>query len=102
MAANKRPTSEDRLAAIRIALGAVAAGVDLNELASDLEPLHPKNDVFPGEVLLELAADALEEGGSAARSPSTMRASASATCTRLPSAARLNSTGATTPCGLSR
>jgi hypothetical protein len=35
--------------------------VDLCELAGRLEPLHPKDDTFPGEVLLELAADAIEE-----------------------------------------
>jgi hypothetical protein len=31
------------------------------ELAERLAPLHPKNDTLPGEVVLELAADAIEE-----------------------------------------
>lgn len=63
MAAKKRPGAEDRRTATRIALGGIAAGVDLPDVARALEPLHPKHDTFPGEVLLELAADALEEGG---------------------------------------
>jgi hypothetical protein len=63
MAAKKRPTTEDRFQAIRVALHGVAAGVDLDDLARQLEPLHPRHDTFPGEVFLELAADALEDGG---------------------------------------
>lgn len=30
------------------------------ELLGELEPLHPRNDTFPREVLLHLAADALD------------------------------------------
>ena len=63
MATKKRPTTEDRSQAIRIALHGIAAGVDLADLARQLERLHPKHDTFPSEVFLELAADALEEGG---------------------------------------
>ncbi len=63
MAAKKSLTAEDRSQAIRIALQGIAAGVDFADLARELEVLHPKNDTFPGEVFLELAADALEDGG---------------------------------------
>ena len=63
MAAKKRPTAEDRSQTIRMALDGMAGGVDVADLARQLEPLHPKHDTFPGEVFLELAADALEEGG---------------------------------------
>jgi hypothetical protein len=63
MVAKKPLTSEDRSRAIRIALQGIAAGVDFADLARQLEVLHSKNDSFPGEVFLELAADALEEGG---------------------------------------
>jgi hypothetical protein len=63
MVAKKHLTTEDRSRAIRIALQGVAAGVDFADLARELESLHPKNDTFPGEVFLELGADALEEGG---------------------------------------
>lgn len=34
-----------------------------------LAPLHPKHDTFPGEVLLELAADALELSGASRQAP---------------------------------
>jgi hypothetical protein len=44
-------------------LQGIAAGVDFADLARQLEVLHPKNATFPGEVFLELAADALEEVG---------------------------------------
>jgi hypothetical protein len=37
--------------------------LELRELAALHEPLHLKNNTFPGEVLLELAADAIEEAG---------------------------------------
>jgi hypothetical protein len=38
-------------------------GVELGPLLRELEPLHSRNNTFPGEVLLELAADALDEAG---------------------------------------
>jgi hypothetical protein len=36
---------------------------------SDLAPLHPRNDTFPGEVFLHLAADALEWCGASRAEP---------------------------------
>lgn len=48
---------------IRRVLGGIAAGVELDVLVQDLEPLRRRNSIFPGELLLELAADALEESG---------------------------------------
>jgi hypothetical protein len=69
MPATKRPTQEDRVEAMRIALGGIAAGDDLDELARRLAPLHPKNNTFPGEVLLELGADALELSGASRAQP---------------------------------
>lgn len=63
VAARKHPTEDDASEAIRLALGGIAAGRDVFDLADDLAPLHPKNDTFPGEVLLALAADALELAG---------------------------------------
>jgi hypothetical protein len=53
---------------IRVALSGIAAG-DVDDLAFRLEPLHPKNNTFPGEVLLELAADAIEEAGASREHP---------------------------------
>ena len=69
MGTNNQPTPEDRLDAIRIALSGIAADEELGELATRLEPLHPKNDTFPGEVLLELAADAIEHAGASREQP---------------------------------
>jgi hypothetical protein len=63
MVAKKRPTPDDRVEAIRIALRGLAAGADIEEIALQLEALHPKNNTFPAEVLLDLAADALELSG---------------------------------------
>jgi len=65
----KRPTAEDRVEAIRIALSGIAGDADPDDLASELQPIHPKNDTFPGEVLLELAADAIELSGATRENP---------------------------------
>jgi hypothetical protein len=67
--AKRRPTAEDRLEATRTALAGVAGGVELGPLLRELEPLHPRNNTFPGEVLLELAADALDEAGASRERP---------------------------------
>jgi hypothetical protein len=56
-------TEESRFSAIRIALGGIAGGAELGDVADELRLLHPKHNTFPGETLLELAADALELGG---------------------------------------
>ena len=54
---------------MRIALDGIATGADLDDLQSRLEPLHPQHDTFPGEVLLGLAADAIEEAGASRAQP---------------------------------
>ncbi len=69
MAAPKRPTPEDRVAAIRISLAGIASGDDLGKVLWHLEPLHPRNNTFPAEVLLELAADAIEDAGASRERP---------------------------------
>jgi hypothetical protein len=69
MTAGRAPTSQDRTNAIRIALAGIASATDPSDLVRQLEPLHPKNDTFPGEVLLEVAADALELSGASRRHP---------------------------------
>jgi hypothetical protein len=69
MAKEQRPTSEDRTKAIGVALLGLADDLELGELAAILAPLHPTNDTFPGEVLLELAADAIEEAGATRERP---------------------------------
>ena len=83
MAKKMGPTAEDaedRATAIGVALSGIVAGLELGEIGARLAPLHPKNNTFPGEVLLELAADAIEERAARAGSgPSSSKASASAT-----------------------
>ena len=41
-------------------LDGLARDADIFEVLSELPPLHPRNDTFPGEVFLHLAADPLE------------------------------------------
>jgi len=60
MAARKRPTPEDAAAARRLLLDGLARDADIFELLSEIAPLHPRDNTFPGEVLLSLAADALD------------------------------------------
>ena len=58
--ARKRPTPEDAATARRILLDGLARDAQVFQLLGELEPLHPHNDTFPGEVFLHLAADALD------------------------------------------
>ena len=58
--ARKRPTEEDRDEALRRVLSGLVDGADVFELAASVADLHPKNDTFPGEVFMGLAADAMD------------------------------------------
>jgi hypothetical protein len=69
MPGSKRPTPEDAMSARRVLLGGLARDADVDELAGELAPLHPRNDTFPGEVLLRLAADALDWCGASRAEP---------------------------------
>jgi len=42
-----------------VLLDGLARDADIFELVSELAPLHPRDNTFPGEVFLHLAADAL-------------------------------------------
>jgi len=64
-----RPTADDAREAIRISLVALASTGAVHALGMDLLPLHPRNDTFPGEVLIGLAADALDEAGATRARP---------------------------------
>jgi hypothetical protein len=57
------------MTARRALLDGLARDADLDALASELAPLHPPNDTFPGEVLLRLASDALEWCGATRADP---------------------------------
>jgi len=72
MAARKSPTPEDAATARQILLDGLARDADIFELLSQLAPLHPRDNTFPGEVLLPLAADALERCGASRADPLTL------------------------------
>lgn len=59
----RRPTEEDRIEAIRRLLSGLEADADAHDLASAVADLHPKNNTFPGEVFMRLAADAFDVAG---------------------------------------
>jgi hypothetical protein len=67
--ARKRPAPEDAATARRVLLDGLARETGIFELLGELEPLHPRNDTFPGEVFLHLAADALEWCGASRAGP---------------------------------
>jgi hypothetical protein len=69
MPARKRPTPEDTVTARRVLLDGLARDADIFELVSELAPLHPRDDTFPGEVFLHLAADALHWCGASRARP---------------------------------
>jgi len=69
MAARVGPSDDDRREAIRTVLTGLAEGREVAEIAAQLAPLHVRNDTFPGELLLELAADALDVAGATRGSP---------------------------------
>jgi hypothetical protein len=57
------PTAQDAMTARRILLDGLADDVDMFEILDRLAPLHPRNNTFPGEVFLGLAADVLDWAG---------------------------------------
>jgi hypothetical protein len=50
-------------------LGAVETGGDIYDALDQVSPLHPKDNTFPGEVFMRLAAVALGLGGVSAERP---------------------------------
>jgi len=50
-------------------LDGLARDIDIFELMSELLPLHPRDNTFPGEVFLRLAADALDWCGASRVDP---------------------------------
>ena len=68
MPAGKRPTLEDTVTARRVLLDGIARDADILELVSELA-LHPRDNTFPGEVFLNLAADALDWCGASPADP---------------------------------
>jgi hypothetical protein len=64
-----RPTADARVEAVRIALGGLAGGEEPGEIGLALFRLHPSGALFPGDVLIELATDALEIAGVSRSNP---------------------------------
>jgi hypothetical protein len=69
MPGRKQPTPKDALTARHALLDGLARDADIFEVLSELAPLHPRNDTFPGEVFLDLAADALKWCGASRAEP---------------------------------
>jgi len=61
--ARKVPKETDRLDAIERFLVGLKQGDDAFGLIASVSDLHPKNNTFPGEVFMGLAADALDIAG---------------------------------------
>ncbi|HEY6311944.1 MAG TPA: hypothetical protein VIY52_14225 [Streptosporangiaceae bacterium] len=74
MPARKRPTPEDTTTARRVLLDGLARDADIFDLLSELAPLHPRNNTFPGEVFLHLAADVLDWCGASRANPLPLEA----------------------------
>ena len=69
MPAPKRPAPEDAATARQTLLDGLARDADIAELLTELAPLHPRDNTFPGEVFLHLAADALDWCGASRADP---------------------------------
>lgn len=69
MPARNLPTPGDAASARRILLAGLARDSGVSELIGELAPLHPRNNTFPGEVFLSVAADALDWCGSSRSDP---------------------------------
>jgi hypothetical protein len=69
MPARKRPTPGDTVTARRVLLDGLARDADISGLVSGLAPLHPRDNTFPGEVFIRVAADALDWCGASRADP---------------------------------
>jgi hypothetical protein len=69
MAAKKGPSDEDRADVVRLVLFGLATGEDLDSIQDRLGQAHLRNNTFPAEVLLELAAEAIRESGASQAEP---------------------------------
>jgi hypothetical protein len=54
---------------VRWVLADLSSGRELDSIIERLVDVHPKNNTFPAEELLELAADAIEESGATSVHP---------------------------------
>ncbi|MGO8859279.1 MAG: hypothetical protein ACLQRH_00705 [Acidimicrobiales bacterium] len=78
MASSAGPTDDKHDNAARLGLLGLTAPQDLDSIMEQLAALHPRNDTFPAEVLLELAGEAIAESGASAADPSCTKECATA------------------------
>ena len=57
------------MTARRVLLDGLARDADIFELVSELAALHPRDNTFPGEVFIRVAADALDWCGASRADP---------------------------------
>jgi hypothetical protein len=71
MACKAGPSDKDYDIAARLGLLGLTVGEDedADSIMEQLAALHPRNNTFPAEVLLELAAEAIEESGASPVEP---------------------------------
>jgi hypothetical protein len=69
VAEQRRPTQDDRAEVVRWVLADLSSGQEFDTIIERLVDVHPKNNTFPAEELLELAADAIEESGATPSHP---------------------------------
>ena len=65
----RRPTDDDYANAARLGLLGATEGPAPDSILVALAGLHPLNNTFPAEVLLELAAEAIVESGASPTEP---------------------------------
>jgi hypothetical protein len=63
------PSDADYQAAARLGLLGLMPGLELDSVMENLAILHLRHNTFPAEVLLELAAEAIEESGASPAEP---------------------------------
>jgi hypothetical protein len=71
MARKSGPSDDDYDTAARLGLLGLTANEDsdVDSIMEQLAALQPRNNPFPAEVLLELAAEAIEESGASPADP---------------------------------
>jgi len=60
---HRTPTPDEAGQAVGLLLRVVEIGGDIFDALDQIGPLHPKNNTFPGEVFIRLAAATLNDGG---------------------------------------
>ena len=99
MARKSGPSDDDYDNAARLGLLGLTADEDedVDSIMVQLAGLQPRNNTFPAEVLLELAAEAIEESGASPADPVNYEGMRDRHLPEYHSVASTSSTRATTP-----